>query len=114
MVFVFSEDESLFVMLSEKDIRTIRGKRTLFVDRHQLKGKLFRRIILSLENTDQDSLELIRKAGHRVDELVNPEPEAKESACHGCFGVMPTATLHDGKCIVCWRNQVKELLTNSN
>lgn len=110
MVFVFGTDGELFVMLCDKDLRKMRDKRTLFVDQRQLKGGTFKRIVLSLEKTDQDSLELIRLAGHRVDQLAYPEPAPKESACMGCFGLIETATMLDGKCIACWRAQVKELL----
>lgn len=114
MVFVFGEDGTLMVMLCEKDIRSIREKHTLFVDQRQLKGKKFTRVVLSLEKTDQDNLELIRQAGHRVDQLVCPEPAPAESVCMGCHGLIVTASMLEGKCIACWRQQVKELLTGSN
>ncbi len=114
MVFVFADDGTLCVMLCDKDLRTLRDKHTLFIDQRQLKGGKFNRIVLSLEKTDQDSLELIRQAGHRVDQLAYPEPAPAESACLGCFGLIATASMLDGKCIACWRAQVKELLLGSN
>lgn len=114
MIFVQATNGSLFIMLCEKDIETIRKKHTLFVDQRQLKGEKFNGVVLSLEKTDQDSLELIRKAGHRVDQLAHPEPAPSETACLGCFGLIPTSSLLDGKCIACWRQQVKDLLTGAN
>jgi hypothetical protein len=114
MVFVFGEDGTLVVMLSEKDVRTLRDKHTVFVDQRQLKGGKFSRVVLSLEKTDQDSLKVIQQAGHRVDQLASPEPAPAESVCTGCHGLIATASMLDGKCIACWRAQVKELLTRSN
>lgn len=117
MIFVLAGDnESLFVILSEKDLPVLRQGNTKFVDHHQLGAKTFKRVVFSLSKSDQDSLDMLKKAGHAnlAMSLVHPEPEKAEARCGGCQGIMFHHLLHDGKCICCWADEAKKLKIASN
>ncbi len=116
MIFVAAEtnNETIFLMLSEQDIQTMRNGSTKFIDERQTGGISFKRVVLSLSKTDTEALECIRQAGYRVPQLKNPEPVAGESRCKGCEGLMQTWQLFEGQCIVCWATQCKKLRVASN
>jgi hypothetical protein len=107
MIFVTAGDgRSVMLMLSEQDVNNMRSGRTVFVDERQAKGATFSRIVLSLHKTNEVALDVIRRSGHKVPPLESleiPTPVAPaEGRCDGCQGIMDLASLHKGKCIVCW------------
>ena len=117
MIFVLAGDnESLFILLSEKDLPVLRQGNTKFVDHHQIGAKTFKRVVFSLSPSDQDSLEMLKKAGHAhlAMNLVHPEPEKAEARCDGCKGIMLHSSLQEGKCICCWRDEAKKLRVAAN
>ena len=94
-------------MLSEADARTMREGRTLFVDKRQTGGVTFDKIVLSLHASERHALEELRGAGYEVPQLKCPEPLPEESRCAGCEGLMPTPSLFERRCIVCWAVEAK-------
>lgn len=115
MIFVMASNEpTLFLMLAEGDVKSMRLGHTKFVDKRMLNKYTFNKVIVSLHKTDEDALECIRQAGHRVPELPNPEPIANETRCLGCSGLILTASMFEGRCIVCWANMAKKLITDNN
>lgn len=109
--------DSLFVFFSEQDVILMRQGRTLFIDQRQFKGAKFTNIVTALSKTDADSLAMLQQANGltaaRVD-LTPPEPHAHESKCPGCDGLVTTASMFEGRCIVCWATEAKRLRTSSN
>lgn len=116
MIFILDKQKppGLILMLSEADVANMRAGRTTFVDQRQLSGAKFHRVVLSLHPSDTAALEMIRAAGHRVDQLAVPEPGPAESRCVGCEGCIATASMFEGKCIVCWATEAKRLKTERN
>lgn len=116
MIFVMAANEpTVFLMLAESDVKTMREGRTTFVDQRQLQGHTFNRVVLSLHRSDTEALETIRQAGHRVEQLAVPEPGPKERRCTGgCNGIVATKLLFEDRCAPCWAQLAKSLQTGSN
>lgn len=106
MIFVTAKDDrTVFIMLTEQDVNTMRSGRTVFVDERGTKGAKFSRVILSVHKNKEEAIDLIRKSGNKVDgdTLIGPDPKEAEGKCSGCEGIMPQALLLNGKCIACWK-----------
>ena len=114
MIFVQALDGTMFLMLSEKDVQGLRQGQTRFVDGRQLGQETFSRVIVSLNKTDTESLELIRQAGHHVPQLKVADPAPNETPCIGCGGLIETCQLFQYKCITCLAFEVKKLRLESN
>lgn len=115
MIFVKSTvGGALFVMLTEKDIVTLRQGHTLFVDQRQLQGATFEQAILSLHKSNEEAVALLKTAGGDISKLTHAEPKANQLVCPGCQGVIDTVTMFEGQCIVCWASQAKKLKIQSN
>jgi hypothetical protein len=124
MLFLIASNEpTAILMLSEKDVRTMRTGRTVFADSKQLHGPMVSKIVLSLHPTDQHAIDVMRKAGHKVPEYppgMSPQTlpvegqQLIEGQCGGCAGIMPAWNIHDGMCIVCWCDKAKRLEAERN
>lgn len=117
MIFVTGKDGSMFLMLSEKDIETMRAGNTKFVDERQTKGVTFNRVILSLHKTDEEAVAILRGAGHAVPppgDLEKPMPRAHEVRCPGCDGIIDNGSIFEGRCIVCWANAAKNAVAQED
>jgi hypothetical protein len=113
MIFVQAATEpTMFLMLAENDVQTMRDGRTLFVGPQQMQGHHFNKVILSLHHTNDHALETLRLAGHDVSKHA-PEavPEPGEGRCDECKGCISTPLLFEGKCTVCWATIAKKLQT---
>jgi hypothetical protein len=109
MIFMTGkEGGNIMLLLSEKDIQSMREGRTLFVDERQTQGLLFKSVTLGLSPTDQHSLELIRQSGKRVAQLPNPEPGPQEVRCSTCPAILSVGQLFEERCMVCWATEAKE------
>jgi hypothetical protein len=109
--------DTLFLFFNEQDVITMRQGRTLFVDQRQLKGATFKQVITALGQTDADAVALIQKANGLKAAAVDldpPAPAVHESKCPGCGGLVATATMFEGRCIVCWATEAKRLRAASN
>jgi hypothetical protein len=106
MIF-FHNDGLIVLMLAEQDVNNMRSGRTTFVDDRQLKGKTFNKIVLSLHKTNEQALELIKKAGHNIDNPITPMPTKTEAICKGCNGIMAVESLYKELCIICWSEEAK-------
>jgi hypothetical protein len=117
MIFLVAANEpTLFVMLSEQDVASMRQGRTTFVDKRALGKYTFDRVVLSLSKTDNDSIALLNKAGHKVDveKAAVHSTDPGESVCKGCAGLIKTESMFEDKCIVCWAAEAKNKRTSSN
>jgi hypothetical protein len=115
VIFVKAATEpTMFLMLAEKDIQSIREGRTIFVGPQQTGEESFTKVILSLHKTNDAALEVLRQAGHDTSKLA-PEatPAAGEGRCDECKGCIATPLLFEGKCTVCWATLAKKLQTQS-
>ncbi len=111
MVFVTARDHpTIFLMLSEKDIQTMREGRTVFVDERVTKDSSFKAVIVSVSPTDEHSLQLIRSSGNLTPGLSNMQPKEDEVTCSDCKGIMFAHSLFEGKCMICWATLAKHLL----
>lgn len=110
MIFVAAANEhTVVLMLSEQDVITLREGRTLFVDERATKGATFKNVILSLHKTNEEALATLRAAGHSTpSSLITHEPLPSESRCSGCNGLLPTPSLFEGQCTVCWATEAKK------
>ena len=112
MVFVLSAYENrLFCMLTEQDVSNIRGGRTVFVDDHQLKGAEIKGVSISLHKSNDEALQVLKRAGHQIDpeSLVVPQPRPLELKCEGCQAICLASILHKGMCISCWCEKAEYL-----
>ncbi len=117
MIFVAASNEpTIFLMLSDKDVKTMREGRTVFVDQRATKGATFEKVVLSLSKTDQDSMDMLRRAGHDVSKMPFASHERKdvEGQCAGCKGLMSETLLFETKCMICWATEAKNLRRESN
>lgn len=95
------KEQTIVLMISEKDVEDLRAGHTKFVDKRMMKGKKFDSIIISLHKTDDESIKVL-KLGNEI--FHNPGIEA---TCRGCQGDIKKELLFEGKCIVCWAKQAK-------
>lgn len=108
MIFLVAKNEpTMFIMLTEADVQSMREGRTQFVDQRMTKGNKFNKVILSVHPTHEDIAKIIHQAGHTIPQLTPPEPAPNQSVCIGCKGLIDTHTLFEGKCIVCWATEAK-------
>ena len=120
MIFVQAADwQSIILMLSEKDVLTMRKGHTVFVDDRQTGGIQFSRVVLSLHKDNDAALEVIRRSGHQTNvkaaDLPIPQPRVPvEEECQGCFGIKRAEELYRGKCVICWYDEVQRLRTQGN
>ena len=105
MLFLAADKKTVFLMLTEADLNDMRGGRTKFVDEDVTKGLAFTRVILSLHKNQAEIEDLLKKAGHGalLKGMPSPVPNPQEGTCEGCQGIMPEASMLDGRCIACWR-----------
>ena len=107
MLFIAAKNEPAIIMLLfEKDIKTIKEGRTIFVDERVTKGATFKEVVFGYAQDENAAKALIEQSGY---DLVTMKQKAHEVQCQGCNGFMTAEQLLDGKCIVCWRQKVKEL-----
>ncbi len=113
MIFVTAASKlAMFLMLTDKDIQTLREGRTLFVDERATKAFRFTEVILSLHANHEAALTCLRQAGYDpadADKLVVHERLPHERQCAGCQGLMDAAMLFEGRCTVCWATEAKQL-----
>lgn len=105
MIFVSGKDGSMFLMLSEQDIGQLRQGNTKFVDERQTGGVPFNRVVLSLHKTDQESINILQKAGAYVpprEDMRTAEPKAEEIRCKSCDAINNPGSLFEDRCITCW------------
>jgi hypothetical protein len=109
MLFLLPLDkatDTLFLFLTEQDCNDMRGKRTKFVDHKMLKGKSFKKIVVSLHRNTDEARKVLEQAGYlgKEEGLFTRGPEAdKEEQCEGCKGLLHRGSLYAGKCVSCWR-----------
>jgi hypothetical protein len=112
MIFVLAKNEpKIFLMLSEKDVQNLRNGHTINVDERQLKSSMFNGVILCLNRTDDDSLDLIRRAGHATGPLATQQPYPHQMVCKDCKGNIDTVLLVEDRCFACWVVMAKKLQT---
>ena len=112
MIFLTAAAEpTVFLMLAEADVRTLRTGRTLYVDRTATGGEKFDKVVVSLHPTNEAALDAVRRSGHPLPaNLPSPSPATfAEERCAGCGGIMPAWNLHEGRCVVCWYEEATRL-----
>lgn len=117
MIFALAQKEpTIFLMLSHKDIQTMREGRTVFVDDRQLGGGTFNRVLVCVNKTDKDSIKMIQKHGQlpQGTSFDSVQPKANEEKCSGCDGCIAPELLFEGKCMVCWATLAKKLQVERN
>lgn len=116
MIFAAALDEpTMFLMLTEEDVSSMRTGRTKFVDGRMTGNKKFDKVIVSMHADTEAALAVLRRAGHAEQipaHLAPPNPVQGEEACSGCGAL--GATLLETKCILCWKEAAKKLQAESN
>lgn len=110
MIFLLPENNpTLFVMMAEKDIATMREGHTITIDPRQLSPAFFNGLVVSLHASNEAAKEVLRGGGYAVgDNVVKPPVEPNDIKCDRCGGPKPGHMLFEGRCIVCWSAVAKE------
>jgi hypothetical protein len=113
MIFALAANEpTMFLFLSDRDIAEMAQGRTKFVDGRQIGKSSFTKVIVCTSRTDEEAVALVKKYSVGARFCPAPEPQAGESRCAGCKGIMAAHLLLDGKCIVCWRQAARKVESN--
>jgi hypothetical protein len=102
MIFVIAKNEpTCFLLLSEKDLKSMRGNRTLFVDQRATGGAKFNKVILSLHATDEEAMMVVSQ-GRDLYDIRQHEPAPGEVKCPGCGRLGASDSMLEDKCVYCW------------
>lgn len=122
MIFVAAKEEpTLVVLLSEQNVNDMRTGRSCFIERGQLKGHRFDKLILGLAKTDEQALAMVKatvRPGQLIPDLgaLAQVRQAELSAagkeeCPGCKAMCERGTVIAGSllsrptarmCVSCW------------
>lgn len=122
MIFASAlERPTVFVMLCEKDIQTMRSGRTLYLGPQLPDGTFvgqFDQVVLSYEGTDEKSLKVLEQArksrAMAKGELAATGPMSGQEFCPVCNASTDPAHIREGRCYACWVDLGKKYLTSVN
>lgn len=115
MMYLVPEGHDVLVMMfAEHDIPCMREGRTRTIEPHQLAGRKFNHVVVSLHKDHDEIKKILTDGGYdltKVDTHVTIADAARtnvEVQC-GCGIKCLPDRLFEGKCIICWSATAKRL-----